>query len=327
MINQKMKFKGFPEATTKVEIVPCPGCGSSGCRPLTQSMDYDYLTTGDVFTVVQCDGCGLLYVNPRPSLEEIDMIYPVHYSAYHFGEIKNSVIRKARTFMQMGKARKVLKCIPCLHPDSRIVDVGCGSPVLLRLLRDASPVRLKLYGNDFKREVCDQIRAEGFEAIPGNFEEMEWENDYFDVIVMNQVIEHLFDIPGVLQKAIRLLKPGGSLLIETPSADGLDACIFRKSHWGGYHIPRHLQIFTADTISVVLSKYGFVVDSVSYLPSPNFWTSSIRNMLMNVGCPRFVTKSLNHKNVLSMTLFTAIDLMTRSFMPTSNMRVIARKSS
>jgi len=321
----KLACEEFPSVTVEVEDVCCPGCSSSNYEPLTESQDFDYFITDVVFRIVQCPECNLIYVNPRPSLKEIEKIYPEEYSAYHFSDIKNPIIRKARSFMQVAKARKILKCIPRVDNNMHIVDVGCGSPVLLNLLREIAPGEINLYGNDFNPKALELVKRMGFETIPGNFEDVEWENNFFDMIVMNQLIEHLFDIPGVLRKSFSLLKPNGALLIETPSADGLDSRLFRKYHWGGYHVPRHLQIFTSETISTTLSKYGFEVETISYLPSPNFWTSSFRNLLFIKGFPRFITKRMNYKNVFCMTLFTSLDLLTRNFSPTSNMRVVAKK--
>ena len=316
----------FPPVTIEVEQVCCPGCASLKHKSLTQSQDFDYFTTNMIFRIVRCSECHLIYINPRPSLREIEKIYPEEYSAYQFSQIKNPIIRKARFLMQASKAKKILKCIRQINNNTNIVDVGCGSPVLLNLLQENSPEKINLYGNDFNPNTLKLVEKMGFETMPGNFEDVDWKKDFFDMIVMNQVIEHLFDIPAVLRKSFSLLKPAGTLLIETPSADGLDSRIFRKYHWGGYHIPRHLQIFTSETISTTLKKYGFEVETISYLPSPNFWTSSFRNLFFIKGFPRFITKRMNYKNVFCMALFTSLDLLTRKFCPTSNMRVIARKS-
>jgi SAM-dependent methyltransferase len=315
----------FPRRSITVEDVPCPGCGDRRHETITESMDFDYLTTDLSFRIVRCSACSLIYINPRPGLSEISKIYPPEYSAYHFNTIGNPVIRRARNFMQAGKARGILRCVPQLDGQTSIVDVGCGSPALLDLIRDNCSVPIRLYGNDFNSETLRLIEEKGHEAIAGPFECVKWDNNFFDVVVMNQVIEHLFDIPGVLSKTFDLLKPGGAFYIETPSVDGLDARLFQNRHWGGYHLPRHLQLFNARTISTTLSRYGFAIESIGYIPSPNFWTSSLRNFLMLKGLPLSLAKRMSYRNVPCMAAFTFVDTLTRRFHPTSNMRVIARK--
>ncbi|MCX5855340.1 MAG: class I SAM-dependent methyltransferase [Deltaproteobacteria bacterium] len=311
----------------EIEDVNCPGCGESFYVIVTKTFDYDYFTTDIPFAVVRCQSCDLLYLNPRPRLSEISKIYPKEYSAYHFSNIRNPIIRKARNYMQSQKAHRILKLIPKFSESPSILDVGCGSPALLSLIRNASSKPIDLYGNDFNPDIIRDIRKAGFKAIEGNFENVNWQEGFFDVIVMNQVIEHLFDVTGVLRKTHKLLKDKGTLFIETPSDEGMDASLFRHHHWGGYHVPRHLLIFNLKTIQKTLQRFGFLIDKVEYNPSPNFWTSSFRNLLIQKGLPRSITKRMNYKNITCMMFFTVIDVLTKSFHPTSNMRIIARKQA
>jgi SAM-dependent methyltransferase len=314
-----------PGSLIAVEAVPCPGCGSGRKELWTESMDFDYFTTAMAFRIARCGDCGLLYVDPRPKLSEIGKIYPPEYSAYHFDKIGNPLIRRARSFMQSGKARRILRCLDPRTGRPRIVDVGCGAPALLSLLDRAAPGRLELYGNDFSPEMLAAVERAGFNPMPGAFESVTWESGFFDAVVMNQVIEHLFDVPGNLRKTYDLLRPGGVLFIETPSSEGLDARLFSRRHWGGYHLPRHLQIFDSATIRRTLERYGFSVERIEYLPSPNFWTSSVRNLLIRAGVPRCITRRMNYRSTVCMGIFTSLDLVLRPFFRTSNMRVIARK--
>lgn len=316
----------FCKQTIELENISCPACRSGASSMLTRTMDYDYFTTDLSFAIVRCSDCGLVYTNPRPKLSQAGKIYPPEYSAYHFDKMPNSIIKKARNFMQQGKAKRILKCIQGGSGPARIMDVGCGGPTLLNLLKDVAKTDLDLYGNDFSEKALEAVKGAGFNPVCGPFEDIQWQDDFFDVIVMNQVIEHLFDLSGNLDKASRLLKDGGTLFIETPSVDGIDAKLFRFNHWGGYHSPRHLQLFNAKTIRKTLEHHGFVIEAIEYLPSPNFWTSSVRNFLFRKGVPYALTKRMNYKNVVFMAVFSIIDTVTKQFHPTSNMRVIARRS-
>lgn len=315
----------FGNEHVRLERVACPSCGATDGHTISRSMDYDYFTTKQVFSVIQCAGCGLLYVNPRPALTEIDKIYPSRYSAYEFHRIKNPIIRWVRNFMQAKKAKRILRCLTKTESPVRIMDVGCGGTALLSFLHACADKPLELYGNDFSQTVLDDVKRAGFHAIPGPFESVQCEQGYFDAVVMNQVIEHLFDVRGNMKKTAELLKPGGILYIETPSDEGIDAKVWRHGDWGGYHLPRHLQLFNEKTLSRLLNEYGFVVESIEYLPSPNFWTSSLRNLLFRAGAPLWLTRRMNYRNIFYMSVFTALDVLTRPIHKTSNMRIIARK--
>lgn len=302
------------------ETPRCPGCELRWFKWVTRTHDYDYHTTDMEFVVAECEWCGVRYLYPRPTIEELGKVYPKEYSAYHFTKIANPLIRMARNFMQTMKARKILRSIPKDVGFPCILDVGCGSPALLKSINEKASGPVILFGNDFNDEVLQEIKNEGLNAVPGRFEDVDLTEKSFDVIVMNQVLEHVYDVGGALDKARQLLKDTGVLFIEIPSTDGIDARLFKYHNWGGYHAPRHLSYFNAAKLTKVLAEHGFKVKKVEYLPSPTFWTSSFRNLLR--GIP-FIAKRMNYKNMPCMAFFTVLDLMTRTFFPTSNMRIIA----
>src|SRR5580704_17260374 len=61
--------------------VACNNCGATGGEVIAHGRDHEYPTTPDTFTVVRC-ACGLVYLDPRPSVSELDTIYPKDYYAY-----------------------------------------------------------------------------------------------------------------------------------------------------------------------------------------------------------------------------------------------------
>src|SRR4029450_1058589 len=70
----------------KVETT-CNTCGSTNTEIVTTGSEHEYdNTTDDVFTVVRCTDCGLVYLNPRPDLSELETIYPPNYYAYKIEE-------------------------------------------------------------------------------------------------------------------------------------------------------------------------------------------------------------------------------------------------
>lgn len=82
---------------------------------------------------------------------------------------------------------------------------------------------------------------------------------HYDLVVMNQVIEHLWDVDRLLRLSALALKPAGLLSIETPDAESYDRAIFRKGLWGSYYYPRHLNLFSLKGLETVLARNGFQV--------------------------------------------------------------------
>ena len=50
---------------------------------MASGVDREYYTTDDVFHVVECVKCGLRFLNPRPTVAELDTIYPPDYYSYN----------------------------------------------------------------------------------------------------------------------------------------------------------------------------------------------------------------------------------------------------
>ena len=59
-----------------MEVSTCMLCQASKSTEQIKQRDINLSQTDEFFTVVRCDGCGLLYLNPRPAAEEIHAYYP-----------------------------------------------------------------------------------------------------------------------------------------------------------------------------------------------------------------------------------------------------------
>ena len=64
-----------------METVTCAGCGSDRSQPVLRQRDllFGDSTGLEEFTIVRCEGCNLLYLNPRPSSVDIGRYYPTAY--------------------------------------------------------------------------------------------------------------------------------------------------------------------------------------------------------------------------------------------------------
>lgn len=206
-----------------------------------------------------------------------------------------------------------------------IIDVGCGGGFLLECIRKYGMPSWKLIGNDFSEKAIEKIKAKGFKAFGGRFEALEMEPESADIIILNQVIEHLDDPCAVIAKVCHVLKKGGYIFIETPSMEGWDARLFKKRYWGGWHFPRHWTIFTKYTLGDMLKRNGFEVVDIKWLLSPNFWAQSFHHLLIDNGVPERIARIMDCKNPAVLALFSAVDLIQKLFDHTSNMRMIGQK--
>lgn len=289
---------------------------------MASGYDFEYGTCSEEFTLHKCVSCEVVYLSPRPDAAELSKIYPPEYNPFHFHRIRNPVVRWARRFVQKSKSRAIRRLVP---EDANVLDVGCGSGALLKLMADFGPKRWRLFGNDFNPDALESVERLGIQTIPGRFEEIDIDLR-FDLIVLNQTIEHLDQPARVIRKAAELLKPGGILFVETPCTEGIDAKLFRRRYWGGYHIPRHWSLFSPPSVNTLLRANGLDEIKVRFLASPSFWIQSFHHYFLDRKYPTWWVRFWVYRNPLLLAAFTMIDLVTVACRhPTSNMRVIARK--
>ncbi|MDB4349599.1 class I SAM-dependent methyltransferase [Omnitrophica bacterium] len=306
----------------RLNKVPCAICGNSSDNVIAAGYDFEYTTCARELSLRKCTGCGVIYLSPRPAISELGRIYPPQYNPFHFSNIKNPIVRFGRNFTQ----RKKVKALKMLLPEkASIMDAGCGSGALLMLLKKFGSGQWRLFGNDMDTGPAEHLKEEGIGIIPGRFEEIDTDLR-FDLVILNQTIEHLDSPLEVLKKISGLLAPKGFLLIETPSIDGLDARLFQRRYWGGYHIPRHWTLFSSDSLSKILAAQEFNVIKTSYLASPSFWIQSVHHYFLDKRYPRWWIRFWTSKNPLLLSFFTLFDLlMILLKRPTSNMRILAQK--
>jgi 2-polyprenyl-3-methyl-5-hydroxy-6-metoxy-1,4-benzoquinol methylase len=102
-----------------------------------------------------------------------------------------------------------------LPAGSRLLDAGCGNGI------ESGPyaARLEVQGVDYQPSYVDYCNtsypAARFKVA--NLEQLDYPDDYFDLVIMNQVIEHLERPRVVVEELARVLRPKGRLLVATPN--------------------------------------------------------------------------------------------------------------
>ena len=93
------------------------------------------------------------------------------------------------------------------------------------------------------------------------------------------MIEHVDDPRAVVESVVEWLRPGGVFAVETPNIDSWDARLFASGLWGGYHIPRHWNLFTPETLARLLESCGLEVRRTTHQPGHAFWMYSFHHEL------------------------------------------------
>jgi SAM-dependent methyltransferase len=302
--------------------VQCCICESDVTEPVGAGKDFEYNTSSDTFLAMRCNSCGLIYLNPRPHISRFERIYPVNYHAFDFSEKQFGIVYKIRAGLE---TRRLMSCCKGLLADARILDIGCGDGFHLNLLRQYGKKSWTLEGIDIDERAIKMAKKSGLKAYCGCVESLELPQNTYDLILMIQTIEHVEKPDEVLRGIHKLLKPGGQLVIVTDNTDSLDFRLFKKSYWGGYHFPRHWNLFNPNSLKKLAEKTDFEVAVLGTQYSPVNWVYSVHNWLVDRKGPHWLINQFTLKSTVSLSVFTVLDIVLQKFRKGALLRAILRK--
>ncbi|OHB72498.1 MAG: hypothetical protein A2W17_00040 [Planctomycetes bacterium RBG_16_41_13] len=193
-------------------------------------------------------------------MEDVTKIYNDFWSS----ELKNNLKQRNKSWFR----RKRYKWLSCVFPrfalkrgfakkyhqgvvsiaEGFFCDLGCGLGGCVGLYAantkspavglDASVSALAFANSEKKRLHFDRINF-----ITGNLFNTPFKNSCFDSVYLGQVLEHVEDEEVVVKEAVRILKPGGKLIISVPKEDLLPS-------------PYHVRTYTAKDLELLLSPYA-----------------------------------------------------------------------
>ena len=304
-----------------LRYVSCCLCGSSASMPIGVGEDFEYRTSGDSFLAVRCEPCSLVYLDPRPDESEFARIYPPTYHAFSFDAASFGLVYRIRERLE---ARRMLKAARGLPPDASILDVGCGDGFHLDLLRRHGSPEWRLSGVDLDERAVHRARERGLAVHRGSIEEAPIAERSVDLALCLQTLEHVADPPALLRSIRRVLRPGGRLVIVTDNTDSLDFHLFKNRHWGGYHFPRHWNLFNRYSLRRLAESTGYEVQTQGTMTSPVNWTYSVRNILDDWGAPRWLVGCFTLRSPVALGIFTLFDIAHGVFGRGALLRVVLR---
>lgn len=243
-----------------MEHVNCNLCGSQKTRllyPGTLSAEPSddegerYRCTNSRYGVhppiVQCQVCGLVYVNPRQEEAVILRGYRETVDETYLAEREGRVLTFKRNLRPLERLTS--------HVDGqRLLDVGCHIGVFLEIARERG---WGAWGVEPSHWASAEARKRGLQVIAGTLREAAFSDEFFSVVTMWDVIEHLADPLGELQEINRVLKKGGLLCVHTMDIESPLARIM-GGRWP-WLMEMHLYYFSRRTLAKMLEKAGFRV--------------------------------------------------------------------
>lgn len=259
----------------------CRVCGNSpgNRRHVAREMMFGFR---DTFAYVECAACGCLQIEAVP--RDIERYYPKEYYSFRRSDEAplKQFLKRQRARHAIGRWNLVgwaLSAVFGPPPYARwvrasgtgihdpVLDVGCGSGVLLRSMRQA--------GFDDLTGVDPYVSANhatghGIRILRRTLAETE---GLYRLILFNHSFEHLEDPEGALRESRRLLLPEGVLLLRLPVA-GSAAWRRYGADWVQLDAPRHFFLHTEASIRTLAARTGFEVVRVEWDSDAfQFWGS------------------------------------------------------
>ena len=137
-----------------------------------------------------------------------------------------------------------------------------------------------IYGTEISKDVVENLKSKGFNVFlssPDCLQDLP--NNGFSIITMFSVLEHVENPYNVLEKCYELLEKDGILVFEVPNLDSTNGWIFKDNFWGGYHTPRHWNLFNRQTVLAAASKIGYKLKSFKRSTGHAFWLWSFHHFV------------------------------------------------
>ena len=232
-----------------MDIETCRLCGHSarqlldaGCHPISHQLleRADQTVKTYPFVLLGCPTCA--FVQLKPSIPSQELYNNYYLSSWKPQPHVEPLIQRIGQF--------------CAG-DARIVELGCNDGGFLKALAEAG------YNNILGIEpAADASRAAqqaGLPTINAYFDEslasrLVDESGQADLVVTRQVLEHIDDLRGFCQALSRLLKVGGTALIEVPDFDFCLESLDYSCFW-----EEHVNYFSLATLTSLLGLFGLRV--------------------------------------------------------------------
>ncbi len=250
----------------------CPSCylcGAQGERLYEGLRDRLFDAPG-TWNFKRCPSpaCGLVWLDPMPSEEDIGKAYTTYYT--HQQKLVNKSGSNVGSFLKSGLVAihdLLLRLTPVHRERKRLAHMYLGAIVPGKLLEigcgDGSRLARfwalgwEVQGQEVDPKAASQARdRHGVPVHLGPLEEAAFPDAGFDAIIMNHVIEHVYDPVRLLAECNRILRAGGTLLAITPNTESYGHKRFGSS-WRGLEPPRHLFLFSQQTLRETATKAGF----------------------------------------------------------------------
>ena len=251
-------------------VMHCPVCDENGFLASAEMYD-DRYGEPNPYQLSHCITCGHLATIPRLRESDLSELYGTYYPrksiraedvARDAARVKSLVAWLERWWNGTDNQGQY-----SVRAGEIMLDVGCGSGTSLL---EASHMGAIAFGIEADPNVSPIASALGVSVHIGSLHDRPFPEHFFDLIVLNQVIEHLPDPDRAMRALVERLKENGRIVLVFPNASSLWRRIFGK-RWINWHIPYHLHHFNLKSFKRMAQHCGLEIVRTRTI-TPNVWT-------------------------------------------------------
>ena len=231
-------------------VEQCPACGHAQQKPFLVAKDYT--VSKEHFSIVRCEGCQLLFTNPRPRANEAGPYYQSDDYISHSNTQKgfiNALYHRVRTITLRQKTNWIQAY---QGGNKELLDIGCGNGHFLHACQQAG---WNISGMELDPATAQRASELIQQPIYPNLSEIPVDKQ-FQLISLWHVLEHVYELEAYFTFFKSRIQPGGKLMLALPNSKSFDAGYFGE-FWAAYDVPRHIYHFDPATITSLAARYGF----------------------------------------------------------------------
>lgn len=251
-----------------VEYINCKICGSDSPKFLGLRGNLEYVGAPRlsanqehiVTNIAKCRKCGFVYTNPK-------IIIPPEKTVHFYDEPKEyySSIYDEDPLKIFNHTLNMIERF--IKQKGRLLDIGAGKGEFLA----AAKMRgWEVFGIELSKNFVDYAKQKYALSIQNcDLEKADFPNDYFDVVTLNMVLEHIENPHNLISQINRILRKGGLLYIEVPNMDSLLLKVikiyykFKLKDWSPLlsplHYPYHCYGYTISSLKLLCNLNSFVI--------------------------------------------------------------------
>jgi 2-polyprenyl-3-methyl-5-hydroxy-6-metoxy-1,4-benzoquinol methylase len=212
----------------------------------SETDSYHVLFSADNKAVCQCNMCGQAYVKGI----EHNIVQAEYDESTYFTE-RNCYLGRREELA--GQFQAILNKAKSYVSGGTFLDIGCSVGIFLDVARQngfsAKGVEVSTWASEFARQ-------KGHDVVTGGLADANYDENCFDIVVMNHVLEHVPAPVEILEEVKRILKDDGLFIVGVPNFGSYMSKLM-KEKWFSLMPDQHIWQFTHESLKNLLDKTGF----------------------------------------------------------------------